>query len=101
MPKIIIRPAGLEVQAKAGDSVMDAAWACGVRWPTSCGGQGECSSCIFVVVSGKENLSSIGKWEARALSQVMGNRAPNGDIRLACQARVLGDVEVEKRGVRP
>lgn len=100
MPKITIHPAGLEVEAQKGDTIMAAAWASGLRWPTTCGGQGMCTTCVLLVLNGEENLSSMGKSEASTLAQLGGRSPTNSRVRLACQARVLGDVEVEKRGVR-
>ena len=72
-------------------------------WPTTCDGQGICTSCASQVLQGGENLSPMGRGERRTLEGELGEAAvPSGRWRLACQARLLeGDVEVLKRGVRP
>lgn len=57
-----------------------------------CGGHGFCTSCRVRVISG-EGLSPPNRLERERL----GSRC--GPLRLACQTRVVGDVEIEP-GVR-
>lgn len=101
MPTIVVRPSGLRIEAGVGATIMEAAWGQDLYWPTTCGGECRCTTCAVVVLRGVENLSPMGRAEARTLSQERGPAALNNGLRLACQARVLGDVEVHKPGVRP
>ncbi len=101
MPELIILPSQLRIEAKNGETLMEAAWRHGLYWPTTCGGQGICTSCLCVVESGQENLEAASRSERKTLVAELGERAQgNGRLRLACQARVRGNVTVTKRGVR-
>lgn len=103
MPKVTIHPLGRAVEAREGVTIMEAAHAEGLYWPTTCGGQGICTSCLCTIDAGEESLEPMGRSETRTLTSELGV-APNvlhgRRLRLACQARVRGDVEVTKRGVR-
>jgi len=104
MPKVTIRPLDLVVEAKDGVTIMEAAHDEGLYWPTTCGGQGICTSCLCRIDAGGENLEPMGRSEARTLTSELGvakEALGARRLRLACQARVHGDVEVTKRGVRP
>jgi 2Fe-2S ferredoxin len=79
---------------------MGAAQARGYYWPTTCGGEGRCSTCALNVVNGAENLTEMGRSERKTIEAELGASALARGVRLACQARVLGDVEVLKPGVR-
>jgi 2Fe-2S ferredoxin len=100
MHKIHVMPLDRVIEAADGASIMEAANAVGLYWPTTCGGQGECTTCAGVVLSGGENLSEMGRSEKRSLLENRGAAVLNRPIRLCCQARVYGDVQVEKPGVR-
>lgn len=102
MPKIIIQPRGITIEAKKGVTIMEAAHAQGYYWPTTCAGEGRCSTCAATVLRGAENLSSMGRSEKRTLVAELGPRSIERNMRLACQVRLEGDgdVEVEKVGVR-
>lgn len=52
--------------------------------------EGDCGTCLMKVVEGLENLSQPSALEARILKEHLAGR----DMRLACQAQVLGDVTV-------
>lgn len=96
---VIVRPGMLRLEPQPGETVFAAAQRVGYRWPTVCGGQGSCRTCVMVVDDGRENCSAIGDWEAEGLDALRQPR--DGVHRLACQTRVHGDVVVTKRGVRP
>ena len=51
--------------------------------------------------TGSEHLSPMGRAETGTLREQRGRRALEQPVRLACQVRVSGDVEIEKRGVAP
>ncbi|MDJ0727423.1 MAG: 2Fe-2S iron-sulfur cluster-binding protein, partial [Prochloraceae cyanobacterium] len=57
----------------------------------SCGGYGQCGTCIVEIVSGMENLSQRTDFENRKLK-----RKPDS-YRLACQTIVNGPVSVKTK----
>jgi 2Fe-2S ferredoxin len=101
MPRITIRPLGITIVAERGQTVMEAARAAGYYWPTTCGGKGECTTCAALVERGMENLSPMGRYEQHNLIRQRGRLVLRTALRLCCQARVEGDVELRKPGVRP
>ncbi len=101
MPRITVRPADVTIEARTGETIMEAARAAGYYWPTTCGGQGECATCAGLVEEGAANLSEMGRSEAAAIVQQRGRRALETPLRLCCQARLHGDVTVRKPGVKP
>ena len=93
---------GIEVETRPGETVMDAVCAEGYFWPVGCAKNGECTNCAMVVVSGLGRLSVMGRYERSNLIRQRGARSiEDPRLRLACQARVHGDVVVYKRGVAP
>jgi len=102
MPKVTILPLKLEIEAAEGETIMEAAHQHGLYWPTTCGGEGICTSCACTIEEGEANLEPIGRGELKTLAEDLGEAAVRSRrLRLACQARVQGDVSVTKRGVRP
>ncbi|MGI8925274.1 MAG: 2Fe-2S iron-sulfur cluster-binding protein [Tepidiformaceae bacterium] len=102
MPRIRVEPLGIEVEANAGDTVMDAVCVRGYYWPVGCAKNGECTNCAMDVVSGIGRLSRMGRYERFNLLRQRGPRSiEDPRLRLACQARLEGDVVVYKRGVAP
>jgi 2Fe-2S ferredoxin len=100
MGKVTVRPLGVEIEVPDGTTIMDGARAQGYYWPTTCGGEGRCTTCACTVIEGMESLSPRGRSEERVLASERGARVLDQPVRLACQAQVHGDVEVEKPGVR-
>ncbi len=100
--RITVQPAGLSFFAEIGEPIMMAATRQGLRWPTSCHGQGECGLCAALVIEGEEHLTPISPAETATLAAA-GRKAKacGPQWRLACQAHACGDVMLEKRGVRP
>lgn len=102
MPRVLVEPGGYEFESPENETVMDAANAAGYFWPVGCNRNGECTNCAMEVVSGVGRLSGMGKFERANLIRQRGPRSVEDPrLRLACQARVLGDVVVYKSGVRP
>lgn len=97
--RVRVEPVGVEFGADEGQTLMEAAHEAGYYWPTVCGGQGSCRTCFVHVLSGGQDLSPVGGWEAEGLATLP--RAGDHPVRLACQARVGGDMTVRKAGVRP
>ncbi|MCI0849474.1 MAG: (2Fe-2S)-binding protein [Chloroflexi bacterium] len=100
MPKVRIQPLGVEIEVPEGETIMGAAQAQGYYWPTTCGGEGRCTTCACVVVRGMDQLSPRGRSEERVLREERGAAILEQPVRLACQTQVYGDAEVEKPGVR-
>jgi 2Fe-2S ferredoxin len=101
MPRVRVEPLGVEIEAPAGETVMDAFTACGYFWPVGCAKNGECTNCAMDVLSGMGRLSSMGRYERQNIIRQRGLRATEDPrLRLACQARIQGDVIVYKPGVR-
>jgi ferredoxin, 2Fe-2S len=102
MPTVRVLPDDIVIGTEDGQTIMDAAHDGGLYWPTTCGGEGICTTCACTVDKGLEHLDPMGRGELKTLSE---DRDPaslaSGRVRLACQARVRGDVTVTKRGVRP
>jgi ferredoxin len=73
-----------------GTTLLEAANAAGVDLRSYCGGNCSCGTCRIQVVQGARNLSRVLGLEEMVLGM---DAAGQGD-RLACQAQVLGDVEV-------
>ena len=97
-----MQPAGLEYEASQGETLMAAARGLGYYWPTTCGGQGICTTCLSEVVSGGELLAEMGRSERKTLVAERGEAILARSVRLACQAAVLrdGTIVLNKPGVR-
>lgn len=102
MVTIRILPLDVEIEASDDATVMGAAQALGYYWPTTCGGEGRCTTCACEVLDGREHLSPMGRAERRSLVAERGERVLETNVRLACQARVAAGerVTVNKPGVR-
>jgi ferredoxin, 2Fe-2S len=92
--KVRFLPSGLEVEVEAGTSVFDAGARVGAGIDTACVGKGTCGLCRVKVVAGE--LTPYTDEEERHL----GNLYRITRLRLACRARVVGDVTVEVTGRR-
>jgi 2Fe-2S ferredoxin len=99
--KITVLPSGIEYEAKAGDTLMGAALAHGLYWPTTCGGQAICTTCLTEIVEGAEGLVEMSRNERKTLVAERGESILQRPLRLACQAAVVGerDIVVNKPGV--
>src|SRR5437763_1744371 len=102
MTRVIVLPDGIEYEASVGLTVMAAAKAAGLYWPTTCGGQGICTTCLTEVVEGGETLVEMSRSERRTLVAERGESILGHPARLACQAVVLGEgtLTLTKPGVR-
>ncbi|HEX2532498.1 MAG TPA: adenylate/guanylate cyclase domain-containing protein [Chitinophagaceae bacterium] len=76
------------VRVHPGQSILDAALRAGIPHYHACGGQGQCTTCRVLVRQGAELLAPHTEAEKELLKH-----APRGQhsVRLACQAKVLGD----------
>jgi len=87
---IALRYPDRTVQVPRGWSVLEASRAHGIAHLSACGGRARCSTCRVRVAGPAAHVGAPGRDEARTLARV---RAPH-DVRLACQLRPQGDVEV-------
>jgi 2Fe-2S ferredoxin len=80
---------------------MASAQALGYYWPTTCGGQAICTTCLTEVVSGADLLAEMSRSERKTLTAERGEAILSRPMRLACQATVLreGAITVNKPGV--
>jgi adenylate cyclase len=83
-------PDGQRIAITPGTSVLEASRLLGYPHASVCGGRGRCSTCRVRVRGRAESLPPASKEEARVLGRIAA--APN--VRLACQLRPRGDVEV-------
>jgi adenylate cyclase len=83
---------GREIEIEKGKSILVASMKGEVRHMHLCGGRGLCTTCRVVVLEGMENLSTMENYERFSLR---GHLSFSPDVRLACQAKVLGHARVE------
>ncbi|HEY2830609.1 MAG TPA: 2Fe-2S iron-sulfur cluster-binding protein [Thermoanaerobaculia bacterium] len=83
-------PLDKSADAKADETLLDAARRANVPLGNSCGGIGICARCRVRIVEGAENLSVPTSVEERVSKQ----RVLDANERLACQAVVRGDCAI-------
>jgi 2Fe-2S ferredoxin len=91
MARLKVRGSSAEIDAPTGATLFSSLQAAGYPISTSCGGRAVCGLCRIVVLSGRELLSPI---DAKEIVH-LGNVAKVIGARLACQARVLADGDIE------
>jgi ferredoxin len=105
MPKIKFVKEKKEIEVEPGTNLRKAAMKDGIElYPgihqyVNCMGFAQCASCRVRITKGIENVSPQGLWERFRLRfgpdtwfATLGNEK---ELRLSCQARVNGDIEVE------
>jgi ferredoxin len=90
MPKLTFKPAGQSFDVAAGTTILVGAIQNGLQLRHDCT-EAICGTDRVKILSGKEQLSE--KTENEELTLEMMNAGP--DERLACVARIAGDVTVE------
>jgi len=93
VPKVTFLPAGVSGEFAFKTDLLTAATALGVFVRTSCIGDGRCHECLVAIESGAQNLSPILEDEVGSI--------PRRGIRLACRAKVKGDVVVRALEAAP
>lgn len=83
-------PGGRIVEAPLGTSILDVSKMARIPHASVCGGRGRCSTCRVRVTSGLDRIPEPSEHESRVLARV---GAP-ANVRLACQSRPGGDVQV-------
>jgi len=76
----------------------------GIHKVLHCPGLGLCTTCKVLVTKGVENVSPQGAWERMNMSNLVAHPITSlarlgheQDMRLSCQTKVYGDIEVETR----
>jgi uncharacterized 2Fe-2S/4Fe-4S cluster protein (DUF4445 family) len=87
---VVIEPFGLRRRVQKGQSLDEIIREAGIRLTSVCGGLGECGKCRVVVTEGRAATNKPTVVEQRHFSS---QDLLNG-IRLACQVRILGSIEV-------
>lgn len=106
MPTVNFVKEKVTAEAQEGEDIRSVARKNGVQLYSgphkvvNCMGFGQCCSCNVIIKSGQEHCSSKGVLERlwKWLNPLLGLKIlshPDKDVRLACQTRVSGDVEVE------
>ena len=88
--RVTFTPLCSAAEALANETVLDAARRAEAPLGNSCGSVGVCGRCVVRILAGAENLSAPTMIELRVSAQ----RGFAADERLACQAIVMGDIEV-------
>ena len=89
--QVIFQPSGRRGEVEEGTTLQEAARQLGVELDAICGGKQVCGKCKVRINSRLDHLSPMTDPERELLSTEHG---AVGDYRLACAARVLGDVLV-------
>jgi ferredoxin, 2Fe-2S len=100
MPFVRVEPLAVDIEVQPGESLANAAWRLGYRWPTRCWGQAECMVCRVRVLAGEDCIEPPEDEEINALRRRLDISVDRDPIRLGCRFRVRGEgVVVEKEGV--
>lgn len=86
----IVYPGNVKVGVPPGTTILEASQLRRVPHAQVCGGRGRCSTCRVRVLRGAERLPPPTPAEARVLARIQAGP----EIRLACQVRPSGEVEV-------
>jgi 2Fe-2S ferredoxin len=91
MPCIRFKKNIPHVEVESGANLMEALLKAGLPVASSCHGDGVCGKCRVLIISGAENLSTVGAVEELAHDRLKWAR----EYRLSCQVQVLGDVVID------
>lgn len=92
MPTINWKNLGTTSPVSAGQTILDAAIESDIPLSHACGGFCACTTCHVIVLEGAQNLSTIEEDESDRLEGKLGVQLKS---RLACQAKVHGDITIE------
>lgn len=96
MPKITWKNLNKTYETNSGTTILDAALDSQVPLEHACGGCCACTTCRVIVHKGAQNLSKPEEEELDLLERIQ-EYTPEirKNIRLSCQSKVLGDIEIE------
>lgn len=92
MPRIVFLPDDREENAYEGETILEVALRSRIPLIHICTGSSRCSTCRVRIVEGLDNISGRSGPEQDIAKQM----AFPADIRLACQARISGDIKVRR-----
>lgn len=87
--QVVFTPQDIRIEVRSGTSLLEAGRKAKVGIRSRCDGKAGCLMCK-VTVKDQQHLSPLTKAERLKLGSLSGQ-----GVRLACQAQVLGEVEVE------
>lgn len=93
MPKVVFLPEGKGGEVPEGISLLEAAGVLGLELSQECGGVSSCSTCRVKIAEGYGSPSVLSEIEIDE-REVLEREQLDGSYRLACQAKVRGDVTV-------
>ncbi len=85
--RVIFQPFGRQVVVRQGQSILDAARACGIEMNAPCGGKGTCGGCRVQIVKGTPAPSE-------SATHTLSPEELGRNLRLACQTHVDQDMTV-------
>lgn len=86
----VFEPSGRRGPVSQGQTILDAARALGVEIESTCGGKGTCRKCRVRLESSPSSVSPPTDVEL----QTFGREELEAGMRLACQARIVGDIKI-------
>ena len=92
MALIRFQPDNKEVEAKDGETILQAAMRAEIPLAHICGGNGRCSTCRVVLLEGRENVLPANATEKNILEAL----ELDPHIRLACQAVPSGNLKLRR-----
>ena len=84
--RVVVKPSGLEVVVREGQTILEAALAAGIDWPYGCS-HGMCGACKARLLSGKVEMSETSSFA------LFDDELAAGFI-LTCSSRLVTDIEV-------
>jgi len=91
--KITFFPENKSGEVSEGETVLEAAERLGVALNHECGGVASCSTCRVRISAGSGGAPVLSEMDVDE-KEVLDREQLDGDYRLACQAKVRGDVTV-------
>ena len=92
MPKITLLPDNQVLTAEVGDLILDTTLKNDITHAHACGGEGKCTTCRVLVLSGLENCSDPTEKEQSVKERIHSTE----EFRLACQTRIGGDMTIRR-----
>lgn len=90
MPIVNFYGLGVKITCDVGETIFEVAMKNSIPLAESCGGDKICGHCRIIVIKGIENLSEPELAEIR----LMNRKSFSENERLACSAKVYGDVKI-------
>lgn len=92
MPRIFYHFANRTVEARPGETILQASLRSGIPHTHACGGEARCSTCRVVILDGLEHCAARNPKE-----QAMADRLHfAAEMRLACQTTIRGDIRLRR-----